>query len=523
QPGADFSALRKNAEEVARVLAWNPSVHASGFFSTRWKTMAATLRPVLEKVGRRSRKLPESEDLRWLRQNLTLLWAGVWNTRNAFKKLRRLPHVLTPRGTTIPRIAALAEAYLYAAQFNFTEASFIAYVGAFQQSTTLKFRELWALVSAMELALLEQIAGRSENVFDETQPLQGIGACIRSLRDISTLHWKEELEPQIAFDQILRQDPSGAYPRMDFESRNLYREKLVLTAERSDSTEMEVATQALELARQAQLRAYEDPRVALRESHIGYYLIGAGATELRQRIGFRPSLVHKIRGLLRHHPDEFYLPGIEILTFGLMSAIVLVLTSTFTSPALILLSMLVLLLPCSQSAVQLMNYLTTTILRPEILPKFDFSKDIPEDCTTLVAVPALLLNEKQVRRLVDNLEVRFLGNHNRNLHFALLTDLADSPVPSREDDPLVDLCSNLVKERSEKYSAAKMGSFLMLHRHRIYNPREKVWMGWERKRGKLMDLNKLLTRERDSFPVKVGDLAVLAEVSFVITLDADTE
>src|SRR5262249_42286601 len=103
QPGADFSALRKNAEEVAQVLAWNPSVHASGFFSTRWKTMAATLRPVLEKVGRRSRKLPESEDLRWLRENLTLLWAGVWNTRNAFKKLRRLPHVLTPRGTTIPR------------------------------------------------------------------------------------------------------------------------------------------------------------------------------------------------------------------------------------------------------------------------------------------------------------------------------------------------------------------------------------------------------------------------------------
>ncbi|MBW8869240.1 MAG: glycosyl transferase, partial [Acidobacteriales bacterium] len=141
----------------------------------------------------------------------------------------------------------------------------------------------------------------------------------------------------------------------------------------------------------------------------------------------------------------------------------------------------------------------------------------------MVAVPALLLNEKQVRRLVENLEVRFLGNHNRNLHFALLTDLADSPVPSREDDPLVDLCSNLVKELNEKYSGKNMGSLLMLHRHRIYNPREKVWMGWERKRGKLMDLNKLLTRERDSFPVKVGDLAVLAEVSFVITLDADTE
>ncbi len=474
QPAADFTALRKNAEEVSRCLAWNPSVHASRFFSARWKAMAATLRPVLEKVGRAKRKQPEPDDLRWLRENLHLLWAELWNTRSAFKQLPRLPHVLTPRGTTIPRAAAVAEAYLYAAEFDFSQAGFTAYIGAFQESTTLKFRELWALIPAMELALLEQITARSRNVFDETQPSQSIGVCIRSLIEINQLHWKEVLEPQIAFDQILRQDPSGTYPRMDFESRNLYREKLVLTAERSDSTEMEVAGQALELARQAQQQPSDDPRMALRESHVGYYLVGAGSNELRERIGFHPSLANKIRSLLRRHPDEFYLPGIEILTFGLMSLIVLVLTSTVTSPALILLSMLVLLLPCSQSAVQLMNYLTTALLRPEVLPKFDFSKDIPEDCTTLVAVPALLLNEKQVRRLVENLEVRFLGNHNRNLHFALLTDLPDSPVPSREDDPLVDLCGNLIKELNEKYSGKQMGSFLMLHRHRIYNPREIV-------------------------------------------------
>src|SRR5215470_10052505 len=519
----EFDTLRQNAQEIAQRLAWNPSVHASGFFSSRWNAMAATLRPVLEKVARRGRKLPESDDLRWLRENLHLLWAEFWNTSSAFKQLRKLPHVLTPRGTTIPRAAAVAEAYLYAADFNFSEAGFSKYLSSFQESTVLKYRELWAIVPAMELALLEQIAARCKNVFDENAPLQSIGACIKSLIEINQRQWKEVLEPQIAFDRVLRQDPAGAYTRMDFESRNLYRERLVRIAERSDSTEMEVATQALEMARQAQERSADDPRVTLRESHIGYYLLAEGAAELRQHISFRPTFAHKIRTLLRRHPDEFYLPGIEILTFGLMSLIVVVLTSTFTQPSLILLSMLTLLLPSSQAAVQLMNYLTTTLLRPEMLPKFDFSKDLPEDCTTLVAVPALLLNEKQVHRLVENLEVRFLGNHNRNLHFALLTDLPDSPVPSREDDPLVDLCGNLIKQLNEKYSTARMGSFLMLHRHRIYNPRERVWMGWERKRGKLTDLNKLLTRERDSFPVKVGDLAVLAEVSFVITLDADTE
>src|SRR5438045_2131217 len=206
-----------------------------------------------------------------------------------------------------------------------------------------------------------------------------------------------------------------------------------------------------------------------------------------------------------------------------MSAIVLLLTSTFTSPILILLSMLVLLLPCSQSAVQLMNYLTTTLLRPEILPKLDLSKGVPEDCTTLVAVPALLLNQKQVRQLVQDLEVRFLGNHDPNIHFALLTDLPDSREPSPEDDPLVDYCAQLIRELNDKYGEQAAGSFLLFHRHRVYNPRERVWMGWERKRGKLMDLNKLLRNQHDSFPVKVGDLSVLPRIRFVITLDSDTE
>jgi hypothetical protein len=349
------------------------------------------------------------------------------------------------------------------------------------------------------------------------------------LIEINQLSWKEVIEPQIIFDKILRQDPLGTYSRMDFESRNLYRETLVKIAERSDSTEMEVASAALALADQSHQRSFDDPRQAARESHIGYYLIGeghgkgTGAAELRKRVGFHASLWFKITSFLRTHPDEYYVTGVEILTFGLMSVIVLLLTSTGTSPALILFSMLALLLPCSQSAVQLMNYLTTAILRPQILPKFNFLSSIPEDCTTLVAVPALLLNEKQVRRMVDDLEVRYLGNHDRNLHFALLTDLPDSPLPSREDDPLVDLCASLVKALNEKYSSQKTGSFLMLHRHRVYNPSEKVWMGWERKRGKLMDLNKLLTRELDSFPVKAGDLSVLPEVSFVLTLDADTE
>ncbi|HEY5070280.1 MAG TPA: protein ndvB, partial [Candidatus Acidoferrum sp.] len=236
-----------------------------------------------------------------------------------------------------------------------------------------------------------------------------------------------------------------------------------------------------------------------------------------------PSNGQRVQLFLRRHPDEFYIPTIAVLCCMIMSAIVLLLTDPFNSPGLVFLSLLALLLPSSQSAVELVNYLTTSLLRAEILPKLDFSDGIPGDCVTLVAVPTLLLNEKQVRRLVDDLEVRFLGNHDRNLHFVLLSDLPDSRQPSREDDPLIDLCAELIERLNEKYAAQGSGSFLLLHRHRVYNPREGVWMGWERKRGKLLDLNKLLRQQYDSFPVKAGNLAVLPEARYVITLDSDTE
>src|SRR5215472_10186415 len=522
ETGPDLDQLARNAEELSKLLAWNPGVHTSHFFSARWSAMEAALRPALEKVNRIPRTPDEPDDRRWLRENMALLWAEVWNTRNAFKLHKKLPHVKAPSGATIPRAAAVAEAYLRAVEFDFSEDSFLAYLGVFQRATVLQFRELWALLPAMELVLLEQVAIRARRHLNDGAPA-GVGICVRSLREINHAHWKEVLESEIAFDQVLRQDPAGAYPGMDFESRNLYREKVVRLADHSDATEMEVAFEAVALARHAESLKIEDPRVSARESHIGYYLVGNGVEQLSERVAFRAPLAHGVRSFLRIHPDEFYLPGIEVLTFVIMSAIVLLMTSRFTPPGLILFSMLVLLLPCSQSAVQLMNYLTTALLRPEILPKLDFSKGIPKACTTLVAVPALLLSEKQVRHLVQALEVRFLGNHDPNLHFALLTDLPDSAVPSHEDDPLVDLCANLIKELNEKYSGRQQGQFLLLHRHRVYNPREKVWMGWERKRGKLMDLNKLLKGNYDSFPVKAGDTSVLSDVRFVITLDADTE
>ncbi len=191
-----------------------------------------------------------------------------------------------------------------------------------------------------------------------------------------------------------------------------------------------------------------------------------------------------------------------------------------------LLAILVLLcLPASQDAVDLINNAITAYFDPEPLPKLDFSEGIPVECSTLLAVPTLLLNENQVRRLVNDLEVRFLANRDPNLQFALLTDLADSASKPREKDfhPLVELAVHLIDDLNAKYAPQGRGSFLLLHRHRIFNTRQGVWMGWERKRGKLLDLNKLLTHKFDAFPIKAGPVEVLDRTRYVITLDADSQ
>jgi cyclic beta-1,2-glucan synthetase len=521
--GPDLEALRLNAAELAHRLDWLPNVCTSGFLIRCWTALERKLTPVLRCLNEWRPTTNTSEDFRSLRDNLNLVSSGLESTRDACSPKQKLPHVRTMRGDVVPRVLVIAESLLMASDYQFTEPAFTAYLEAFQQCMPLDMKELWVLISTIKLVLLGQVAVRGARLLENQEGSYETAVCIRSLRDIEQTPWREVIEPLILFDRVLRQDPVGIYSQMDFDSRELYRAELVNIAEHSDFSEQDVALAALCLARQAQQDVWVDPRERTRYAHIGYYLVSDGAGFLQEKVGFHPPLGQRLRSFLKQHPDEFYLPGIVGLTFTIMSAIILLLTAANSPPLLILVTMLALLLPCSQSAVQVINYLVTSLLKPQILPKIDYSSGIAEGCVTLVAVPTLLLSEDQVRRLVDELEVRFLGNHDRNLHFTLLTDLADSPVLPSEDDPLVTLCASLIQGLNEKYAGRGMGSFSMLHRHRIYNPRDRVWMGWERKRGKLLELNQLLRQQHDSFPVKVGNLSILPRVRFVITLDGDTE
>ncbi|HVI07175.1 MAG TPA: glucoamylase family protein [Candidatus Binatia bacterium] len=519
---APESPMRPRAIKLAGTLAWVPGQKTSTALRERSRLLYSAFRPIFAAFE----KLPSSDassDLRALREAKFLLRVELDELAGTFRKQLSVPQVRDRGGLVVPRILPLTEDFLAAGAFQFSGRQFTEYILAFQEVAVLKVAELWTLIPVLKLVLLEQIAERGQRLLRTSSDTGELDAIIQSLREIRQTSWKSLIEPLILFDRVLGQDPAGAYDKMDYDSRDLYRRRLVNIADHSDCSEMEVAQEVLALAREAAAHPNSDSRFTTRLSHVGTYLIGDGAEALERKVGFHPPFVQRLRAWLRNHPDEFYMPGIAALTFTIIAGVIFLLTSPATPLQYVLLATLLVLLPGSQSAVQIMNYLVTLLLPSQILPKLDFSEAIPPDCATLVAIPAMLLNEKQVRKLVDQIEVRFLGNQDPNLHFVLLTDMPDSPSRPDEDDELVGLCSDLIQRLSQKYADTGMASFFLLHRHRVYNPRERLWMGWERKRGKLMDLNNLLCGEFDSFPVKVGELKKLAGVRFVITLDADTE
>ncbi|HEX5235998.1 MAG TPA: glucoamylase family protein [Silvibacterium sp.] len=461
-----------------------------------------------------------------IRENPRLLRSAISEISTMRRKISNLPRLGDE-----PRDASLARAYFDAAHSVWNGSALRIYVETAQRSDALELKELWALPSFLKFELLELILTQADAMLHapgsaKASPPELLSVRLKSLRELGHADWLSLMEPLVVFDDLLQQDPARAYPRMDFDSREHYRKRIAEIACHSDCSETQVASVALELAKEAQHKTIDDPRLYLRRAHVGYYLIDDGFSSLAARIGYRPRFIDRMRAFVRRNADDFYIAGSEILSVLLIAAILVPLIPNYSIFGGLTFAFILLLLPATQAAVDFVNNTVTALFKAHPLPKLDFSKSIPADYTTLVAVPTLLMNEMQVRELVAELEVRFLANPDPNLHFALLTDLPDSVSRPRENDtdPLVDLAVQLITDLNIRYPpSTKHGSFFLLHRHRVFNARQGVWMGWERKRGKLLDLNKYLRGEFDAFPVKTGNLTTLSHVQYIITLDSDTQ
>ncbi|MGH9582591.1 MAG: glucoamylase family protein, partial [Bryobacteraceae bacterium] len=528
---AEQTELRARAVETARACGWLPR-------RSRSLRPRALLRQVANRLANLEHELrpfegaghiaEPSADLRWLQDNLRLIRADLRDIESAAKSFSKLPLVRTLHEDAIPRCIVLARCFA-AANSRLTEPAFSFFIDVVQQVEPLRLSELEGMLAALKLAYLEILAERGFKALaafksdGEAAPSFDIGPIVTSLSFITEIDWKETLEQLSVIHRALLRDPAGVYPRMEFESRAAYRLRAAKIAAHSDCSELEIAQIAVTMAQEARTEPSTQEPLRERLRHVGYYLIDeTGSRNLLDRANYRAPLGTRIQRLLRAYPDEFYIIGVEFI--ALITVVLLIMSVVRNQEgAGIVIGALLLILPATQAAVEVMNYLVTSILTPHALPKLDFSKGVDRDCATMVAIPTLLINEKQIRELVDDLEIRYLVNRDPNIFFALLTDLPDTAEPAGEQDTRVDLAISLIETLNRKYANDPYGGFYLFHRHRVFNPREGAWMGFERKRGKLLDLNQFLRNAFDPFPVKAGDMPLLPRIRYVLTLDSDTQ
>lgn len=385
----------------------------------------------------------------------------------------------------------------------------------------------------VEQQLTENNQTTEQLVRTETQWQLGdqvaMGNCIGSLRTLDAMDWRDFVERMSLVEQELARDPAGVFAKMDFYSRDRYRHVVEESAKHSDLTETELARQIVQAAEEAATQYGKTDRRA----HVGYYLVDAGLSQLEKQARVRVPVTTRLGRLCHRHAFPLYLGGILFLTLAvsltldwkLFTGEIAERRDGAVTLLIGILAASAILLATSHLAVAIVNWISSLWAKPDHRPRMDFAKGIPPQFRTLVAVPAMLTNKADIETLWKDLEVRYLANVGPNLHFALLTDFCDSDRETEpEDDELLRLARKKTNELNQRYRESGGDVFFLFHRSRKWNEQEKVWMGYERKRGKLVQLNRFLRGgARSAFSLIVGDTSSLNEIKYVITLDADTQ
>ncbi len=391
-------------------------------------------------------------------------------------------------------------------------ARFLQQVRSYQTSfTPLIWLEQWI---AEDGPSAEEAATRSNRRVALTQVT--VANSITSLRTIARLDWKDFVESQSATDRVLRTDPSGLYSAMTFATRDHYRHVVEHIAKRTKRPEETVAEAALTLAREFEAEGG-------RRSHIGYYLVDSGRALLEERVGYTPPPREWIHRWTIRHPNTVYFGGITLFTLAILGAI-LEIVGAETAAAQLAITLLA-LLPANEMGISVVNQLVTLLMPPRTLPKLDLRQNgISAEYTTAAVVPTLFGSVRAVEEAISHIEVQFLANREDNLRFAILSDFTDSKSEHGDaDEEILRAALAGISALNAKYSLPGASVFLLFHRPRLWNPKQQVWMGWERKRGKLAQFNQYLRGgARDAFTTIVGDTTGIERVRYVITLDSDT-
>jgi cyclic beta-1,2-glucan synthetase len=368
----------------------------------------------------------------------------------------------------------------------------------------------------------------ADEIVREEHQLQGaanvtVRNVITSMRLMSDIDWAEFFERVSGVDAELR--AGSDFAAMDFPTRDRYRHAIEELARGSGQDEIEVARRALRLAQESGAPS-DEGAASGREQDPGYYLISRGRRVLERELGFRAPIRGGFARATAAAGIRGYLGSIALLTSGMLALPLLVAAEAGTPGVALLVFALLALIPASDAAVVLVNRVITNQFAPKALPGLELREGVPKSLRTLVVVPTLLTSREEIEEQIERLEVHYLAGSDGDLRFVLLSDWTDAATESAAgDDELLAAAREGIAALNLRHGPAEDGErFLLLHRRRVWNPGEGRWIGWERKRGKLHELNRLLRGASDtSFLGEAGRApAVPSSVRYVITLDADT-
>ena len=397
-------------------------------------------------------------ELEWrsLTSNTKIVEESMQESRAALKMVEELPVVAGGKGGGELRVRTVAERYLQAAGFLFDRSELVAFLAALQEDFELTNAEISALKGFLSQILLEQVAaharklampGRtSTSAQTDAAPAPRLSAMIASLRTLGLTDWDKLFVEVSLCEQALSQDPARAFDRMEKAAKSDYRAAAAELARKSGESEAEVARRAVKLA--SQPHRGTNVRANERRSHVGFYFVGEGRQELERAIGIKDSWLVSFAKVLKRWPDGLYVVGIELLMVALLTAVVI--GAEVNVPIFLVVALF--LLPAAESAVAIANQLVVMFVKPRTLPKMDYSAGVPAESKTLVVVPTLLVSREQMERSVRDLEIRFLGNRDANLHFGLLTDPPDAATQFDKRDELAPECAQLIEQLNERYA-----------------------------------------------------------------------
>ena len=560
-----------------------------------------------ESVRNKQRIIPAGE---WLLDNFYLIQEQIRTGKRHLPKgyNENLPRILNEQQINIPRVYDIAINIIAHSDGRLSAQNLYSFIHSYEEITSLKMGELWAIPIMLRLALIENLRRISSQIASDrmhqnladywaiqmvktaesdpkslimvisdmarskpplvssfvaelTRQLHGKGPSlaltlnwieqvlsetgqtseelihqefqkqaadqvsmsnsIGSLRFLGTMNWQDFVEDQSIVEQTLRKETSGIYPSMDFETRDHYRHQIEKMAKDSGIKESFIAQTTLRLSE----KANENNPLDLRSAHVGYYLIDEGRKELLKEIVYPENFLDTLRMFFKANPLFIYLSTIFSISIGL--ALIWLSRAYWMGTGALGLWVIGLLcfLCTSHLVIKVLNWAITQVIKPQVLPRMDYESGVHPDFSTMVIIPGMINGIKSIESLIETLLVHYLANKDSHIYFGLLTDFRDAPQEVElEDQFFIDFTREKINELNTQYDIHLTGKFYWFHRPRKWNTKENIWMGFERKRGKLTEFNNLIRGESENcFNVVLGEKKIFPEIKLIITLDSDTQ